>query len=99
MNEALKHLQQAAQLAPDNARYSYVYAIALHSKGDRKAALAVLEQAFAKHPTDRNILMSLVTINQEIGNNQQARQHLNELRKLSPNDPRLRELERALDGS
>ena len=39
---ALKEFVEAARLAPDNARYAYVQAIALHSAGQRDKALVIL---------------------------------------------------------
>ena len=38
----------AAELEPDSARYHYVYAVALHSAGQRDEAMTVLKQAAAE---------------------------------------------------
>jgi hypothetical protein len=54
-DEALDDLRQAARLAPEVARFSYVYAVALNSMGDPAAALAVLEEAQTLHPGDSDI--------------------------------------------
>ncbi|MGB8437332.1 MAG: tetratricopeptide repeat protein, partial [Burkholderiales bacterium] len=54
--EALDALARAAQLAPDDARYAYVYAVALNSTGNTRAALAEIDRALARHPADRNLL-------------------------------------------
>ncbi len=54
-DEALDDLRQAAQLAPEVARFSYVYAVALNSMGDPAAARAVLEAAQTLHPGDSDI--------------------------------------------
>ena len=40
-NEALEQLRRASELAPDNTRYAYVYAIALNSTGAPTEAMAV----------------------------------------------------------
>src|SRR5206468_677811 len=42
---ALASLQRAAELAPDNPRFAYVYAVALRSAGQNREALAVVEAA------------------------------------------------------
>ncbi|MBA54480.1 MAG: hypothetical protein CMK89_08505 [Pseudomonadales bacterium] len=42
---ALEHLKQAAELAPMNARYQYVYAVGLHSTGRSEEALRVTRNA------------------------------------------------------
>ena len=49
------------ELAPDNARYAYVYAVALNSTGAQGDALALLEQAHRQHPADRDVLTVLVS--------------------------------------
>lgn len=49
---ALASLRQAADLAPANAHYSYVYAVALQSAGRPRAALAVVDDALEQTPDD-----------------------------------------------
>jgi Tfp pilus assembly protein PilF len=54
--EALVELRVAAELAPEVARFVYVYAVALNSLGDPEEALRVLEEAqSAQHPDDPDI--------------------------------------------
>jgi hypothetical protein len=55
-------LRRASELAPDNPRYAYVYAVALNSSGASGQALAVLDEAHRLHPTDREVLVALVSI-------------------------------------
>ena len=59
VDEAMPELAAAARLAPDNARYGYVYAVALDGAGQRARAIAVLEQIRARHPHDRDTLAAL----------------------------------------
>ncbi len=54
-DEALAELREAARLAPEVARFPYVYAVALNSMGDPAAARQVLEEASARHPEDADI--------------------------------------------
>jgi hypothetical protein len=55
-DEALGELRKAAELAPESARFVYVYAVALNSLGDPAAARQVLEEAQATlHPDDPDI--------------------------------------------
>jgi tetratricopeptide (TPR) repeat protein len=54
-DEALAELRAATELAPEVARFSYVYAVALNSLGQPDAALEVLEQARVQHPDDPDI--------------------------------------------
>ena len=58
-DEALGELERATALEPGNARFAYVYAVALHSTGKADVAIAKLEKELVAHPNDRNILRSL----------------------------------------
>jgi tetratricopeptide (TPR) repeat protein len=69
---ALRELALAANLAPDNVRYSYVYAIGLHSTGRRSEALSLLRTVDTRHPYDPEILSALVAMNREAGNARDA---------------------------
>jgi len=89
---ALDMLRRATELAPDNARYAYVYAVALNSRGAPADAMTLLERAHHQHPTDREILMALVSIARDTGDFAVALQHARELGALDPGDARLRAL-------
>ena len=65
MPGALAALQKAVELAPEDARYAYVYAIGLNSVGRSQDALAILKQANARHPADTDILTALATISRD----------------------------------
>jgi predicted Zn-dependent protease len=54
-NEALIELRRAATLAPDNARYGYVLAVALHSLNPSDAVLDLVRRLALQHPDDPNI--------------------------------------------
>ena len=47
---ALTSLKQAAELAPDNARFTYVYAVALDSAGRKREARAVVDVGLRRMP-------------------------------------------------
>jgi predicted CXXCH cytochrome family protein len=64
---ALVELAKAAEQAPDNRRYAYVYAVALDSAGQRAKALHVLEQAHQRFTGDREILAALVQFSAQGG--------------------------------
>ena len=89
---ALDLLRQASELAPDNARYAYVYAVALNSTGAVAEAMALLERAHQQHPADRDVLMALVSIARDQGDFATALLHARELVSLDPADPQLRTL-------
>jgi tetratricopeptide (TPR) repeat protein len=53
LSAALASLERAAELAPEETRYSYVYAVALHSAGRTREALAVVDKALQRTPGSR----------------------------------------------
>src|SRR4051812_7880415 len=57
-DEALGELRRAAELAPDRARYAYVYAVGLHSSGRGGEAMTVLQDGLVRHPGDRDTLLA-----------------------------------------
>jgi Flp pilus assembly protein TadD len=89
---ALDMLRRATELAPDNARYAYVYAVALNSNGAPAEAMALLERGHQQHPTDRDILMALVSIARDTGDFAVALRHARALAALYPADLQLRKL-------
>ena len=93
---ALSSLSRAAELAPDNARYSYVYAVGLQSAGKLKEAVKVLETVHGKHPGNANILFALVTYNRDAGNIADARRYAGMLKKLQPANSAVIQLEKEL---
>ena len=97
--EALAALGRAAQLAPDNARFAYVYAVALQDGGRPGEAVAVLERAYAAHPTDPDILFSLAANLLQQGQLADAQRYARELMRVAPGYPNARELLRAVDPS
>jgi tetratricopeptide (TPR) repeat protein len=52
LSQALESLREAAALAPDNPRYTYVYAVALHSAGRTGDALAYVADALQRFPDE-----------------------------------------------
>jgi Flp pilus assembly protein TadD len=85
-------LRQASELAPGNARYAYVYAIALNSIGAGTSAMELLEATHKRHPADRDTLLALVSIARETGDFATALTHARELVTLYPTDMQLRML-------
>ena len=90
--EALDLLRRAHELMPDNARYAYVFAVALNSSGAAGDALALLEGTHRQHPADRNVLMALVSIGRDNGDFASALRHARELLALDPANAQLQAL-------
>ena len=86
-DEALGELESATALEPANARFAYVYAVALHSTGKAEAAVGRLERALVAHPNDRNILDALASFQEARGESAAAKQYADRLRALSDKQP------------
>jgi predicted CXXCH cytochrome family protein len=94
---ALRELGTAAMSAPDNPRYAYVHAIALHSTGRRREAMAVLTDANARHPYNPDILGALVSFAREQGATSDALGYARQLLEVLPEDPDISHLVRELE--
>ncbi|MEJ2375125.1 MAG: tetratricopeptide repeat protein [Pseudolabrys sp.] len=86
VDEALKELQRAAALAPDQSQYAYAYAVGLKSNGDAIDAIAVLKQNLIRHPADRNTLIALISFYRELGNKDAATDYARRLVNAFPSD-------------
>jgi Flp pilus assembly protein TadD len=62
LDEAIVELAKAVELEPDVARFTHVYAVALHSVGRTRDALRVLEDAQRRAPHDPEIAAALASI-------------------------------------
>jgi tetratricopeptide (TPR) repeat protein len=94
--KALEYLSKAAELAPDNIRYSYVHAIAMHSLSKTDEALEVLRSIYDRHPADFDTAWALATISRDAGNIEQARQYAQALAEIYPDAENVRQLLQAL---
>jgi Flp pilus assembly protein TadD len=79
-------LRQAADLERSNARYAYVYGIALYSSGRQSAAVTVLRENLAHHPHDANTLLALANLSREAGDLSAALGYAKELARMRPED-------------
>jgi Flp pilus assembly protein TadD len=89
---ALASLRRAAALEPENARYAYVYAVALNSFGRSSDAIRTLERAAARWPTDRDVLFALATARRDAGQHGAAREAARALVAAHPEDREARAL-------
>jgi predicted CXXCH cytochrome family protein len=83
---ALAEFRRAAELEPGAARYQYVYAVALHSAGQREEAMTVLNEALKNHPGNREILQALVSFNRMTGDAKAALGYAERLAVIAPDD-------------
>jgi predicted CXXCH cytochrome family protein len=85
--EAIAELARAAKLAPDDPRFAYVYAVALHDTGKPAEAIRTLQAAMSRHPYDREILVALASYKAEGGDKAAARAYARLLLELEPDNP------------
>jgi len=84
--EAVTHLRRAAELRPEIPRYALVQAVALHSFGRSEAAVEVLGAAIERHPADRELLNTQVSLLLDLGREAEARAYVKRLLEIDPND-------------
>jgi tetratricopeptide (TPR) repeat protein len=87
--EGLPELARAAELAPEDPRFGYVHAVALHDLGQKDAAVAALRKVLARHPGDRDTRFALAGYLQEADDTAGAARCLAELAAINPYDPDL----------
>lgn len=87
---ALVELARAAELDSGNARYAYVFGVAINSLGEPKRAIAVLENAHKTFPADYDIAWALATMYRDAGRAADARAMAAGLLRQFPNDQNTR---------
>jgi predicted CXXCH cytochrome family protein len=95
-SEAMPLLAEAAEKSPDEPRFSYVWAVALHDGGMPAKAIAVLRNALARHPYDRDLLWVRTRYEIEANNIATARETAELLSRLEPQNQEVRRLLHAL---
>jgi len=67
--EGLDALARATQLAPDDARFAFVYAVGLNSVGKARDALAEIDRALARNPDNIELLNAGAAFARDAGDN------------------------------
>jgi tetratricopeptide (TPR) repeat protein len=91
-NDSLDELRRASELEPEQARYAYVNAVALHSAGRSGDAIEALKKNLARHPNDRDTLLALIAFNRDAGDIVSALGYAEQLNSLTPDDINLTRL-------
>ncbi|MFO1082498.1 MAG: cytochrome c3 family protein [Reyranellaceae bacterium] len=95
LEAATEEFARAAQLDPGNARYGYVYAVALEQGGRPGDAMKVLDEVLTRHPYDAEALQAGAAWAVQRGDRQKAVGYLEQLREIAPGDAAVdRELRR-----
>jgi predicted CXXCH cytochrome family protein len=90
--QALDLLGAAARGDPGNARYAYVYAIALNDAGKTSAAIETLESSITEHPYDRDSLAAMANFLEQSGDPAKAVTYASRLNELEPNNPQVQQM-------
>jgi len=96
--EALDQLAQASSLAPDDARFAYVYGVALKSLGKRDESHTIIRDALERHPWDPSLLNAMLGEALENGEAASAAPLAKRLASLRPDDAELAQLAAKLAG-
>lgn len=92
MQQAARHLAEAARLRPEAARMRYNYGLALQHLGQRDAAAAELQAAYRLEPQTPDYLYALAVLYAQQQRWSQALACAEELVRRFPGDPRFRAL-------
>lgn len=95
-SEAMPLLAEAADKSPDEPRFSYVWAVALHDGGMPGNAIVVLRNALARHPYNRDLLWLRASYEFELNNMSAAFEAAELLSRLEPQNQEARQLVDAL---
>ncbi|APV52574.1 hypothetical protein BWI17_20630 [Betaproteobacteria bacterium GR16-43] len=95
--EALVLLGAAARRVPENARFAYVYGVALNDTGKPEEAIKVLFAALIHNPYDRDILSALATYEGAAGRVDASRSRMKALLELDPTNEQLRRVAREME--
>ena len=90
LDEALVELRRAADLDRNNARYAYIYGVALHSTGRKQDAITYLKDSLTGHPANRDIIMAIVSFSREAGDVATALRYAEQAAGIAPDDPTVR---------
>jgi len=88
---ALAEFAAAWKSTPAEARYAYLYALALHDAGRRTEAIRLLADS-AKGSGDRDVLLALAMYRSEAGDEAGAGEALKQLAAVNPDDPALAQM-------
>ncbi len=86
MDKGLQALQKSAELEPDNARFQYVYAIAIGEKQPQQA-ITMLQTALQAHSGNIELLSALASFYEKIGDSANALNYQQKAQKVMQYTP------------
>jgi tetratricopeptide (TPR) repeat protein len=85
--DALPLLEGAARADPNNARYTYIYGVALHDSGHAKEGVSLMERALVRFPRDPNLLSALAAYARDAGDAARAEAYAKRLAAVTSPPP------------
>lgn len=86
LDEALPELRRATELDRNNARYAYVYGVALHSAGRKAEAINYLKESLTGHPGNRDLLFAVISFSRDAGDTATALEFAERISRIAPDD-------------
>ena len=81
LSQADEELEKAVELDPNNARFSYVYAVSIGEKNPQKA-IEILEKVYKKSTGDMQIVSGLVYYSKQVNDTKKSTKYEKILRSL-----------------
>ncbi len=94
--ESLTAFATAMELAPADARFAYVYAVALNSGGERERALKSMHDTWRQSPYDRDVLSALVFFSMQAADIDAAQTYAKQLLELEPHNAEYQKMAKQL---
>ncbi|MEE4377435.1 MAG: tetratricopeptide repeat protein [Candidatus Competibacteraceae bacterium] len=96
LDGAIDSLSQAAELAPEQTHYLYVYALALDKAGKHEKTIQTLQTVLDREPAHRDAAITLANIHLQRSDEDSARKVLDEIKQQLPQDPQIQAFEQQL---
>ena len=97
--DALDWLRRASEADAGNARFAYVYGVALNSAGQGAQAKKVLAKALQGAPYDPSLLFTLAGLERDAGDTKLAREYAQRLVAVVPQSNEAQQLLQSLGGA
>lgn len=82
--EAIVALGRAVELAPEDLRYAYVYAVGLYDTGQQQKAMRLLKKTHESYPYNAELLVALASYSLSSGDADSAREYASTLAQIEP---------------
>lgn len=79
--EAIRSLEVAQRLRPENARFGFVYGVALFDSGRHGEAILTLEGLHERFPNDMTVLRGLIDYHRQLGHQEAVERYSAKLRQ------------------